>query len=77
MAQSIHISTARKILQSPDPVDLAFWTKDGHLIELKDCVALRYNFRAGTHNVKVLSSREIRTIRDVCLYKIHDMTIFL
>lgn len=77
MAQSIHISTARKMLESPDPVDLEFWTKDGHLIALKDCVALRYDFRAGTHNIKVLSSQQIRTIRDVCLYKINDMTIFL
>ena len=77
MAKSIHISTARKILRSPDPVDLEFWTKDGSLVTLKDCVALSYDFRAGTHNIKVLSSRQIRTIRDVCLYRINDMTIYL
>ena len=77
MAKSIHISTARKILSSPDPVDLEFWTKDGSLVTLKDCVALSYDFRAGTHNIKVLSSRQIRTIRDVCLYRINDMTIYL
>ena len=77
MAKSIHISTARNILSSPDPVDLEFWTKEGSLVTLKDCVALSYNFRAGTHNIKVLSSRQIRTIRDVCLYRINDMTIYL
>lgn len=77
MAKSIHISTARKILDSPDPVDIEFWTKDGSLITLKDCVALSYNFRAGTHNIKLLASRQIRTIRDVCLYRINDMTIYL
>ena len=58
-------------------MDLEFWTKEGSLVTLKDCVALSYNFRAGTHNIKVLSSRQIRTIRDVCLYRINDMTIYL
>ena len=48
MAKYIHISTARHMLDKPDPVDLAFWTKDGSLIELKDCVPLSYNFRSGT-----------------------------
>lgn len=77
MAKYIHISTARHMLDKPDPVDLAFWTKDGALIELKDCVALSYNFRSGTHNIKLLASRQIRTIRDVCLYQINGLTIYL
>lgn len=65
------------MLDKPDPVDLSFWTRDGGLIELKDCVGLSYNFRAGTHNIKVLASRQIRTIRDVCLYQINGLTIYL
>ena len=77
MAQSIHISTARKMLDAGDPVDISFWAKDGELISLHDVVGLTYNFRNGTRNIKLLASRQIRTIRDVCLYKINDMTIFL
>jgi hypothetical protein len=77
MAHSIHISTARKMLDAGDPVDISFWTKDGELISLHDVVGLSYNFRSGTHNIKLLASRQIRTIRDICLYKINDMTIFL
>ena len=77
MAQSIHISTARKMLESGDPVDIAFWTKDGDLIELHDVVGLRYNFRSDTHNIKVLASRQIRTIRDVCIYQINGLTVYL
>ena len=42
MAQSIHISTARKMLESGDPVDIAFWTKDGDLIELGGTVLLEF-----------------------------------
>lgn len=65
------------MLESGDPVDITFWTKDGDLIELHDVVGLRYNFRAGTHNIKVLASRQIRTIRDVCIYKINGLTVYL
>lgn len=77
MAKSIHISTARKMLESGDPVDITFWTKDAELITLHDVVGLSYNFRSGTHNIKLLASRQIRTIRDVCLYKINGLTIYL
>jgi len=42
---SIHISTARKIIDSGDPIDLKVWKKDGSVMELKRCVGLRYNFR--------------------------------
>ena len=65
------------MLESGDPVDITFWTKDGELVTLLDVVGLRYNFRSGTHNIKVLASRQIRTIRDVCLYKINGLTVYL
>ena len=29
MASSIHISTLKKMLQSPDPVDIKLWTRSG------------------------------------------------
>ena len=65
------------MLESGDPVDITFWTKVGELVTLLDVVGLRYNFRSGTHNIKVLASRQIRTIRDVCLYKINGLTVYL
>ena len=33
MAQSIHISTLRKMLKAGDPVDLKVWTKTGEIQE--------------------------------------------
>ena len=29
--QSIHISTIRKMLQAPEPVDIKCWAKDGRI----------------------------------------------
>ena len=77
MAQAIHITTARKLIDSGVPVDIKVWAKDGRVIELRNCVGLRYNFRQGTRQVKILASRQIRTIRDVCIFEINNMTVYL
>ena len=34
--QSIHISTVRKMLQAPEPVDIKCWAKDGRILELNN-----------------------------------------
>ena len=46
--QSIHISTVRKMLQAPEPVDIKCWAKDGRILELNNVLPLRYNFYEGT-----------------------------
>lgn len=77
MARKIHISTARKVLDSGDPVDIKVWAKDGRVLNFKNCVSLRYNFRSGTRQIKLLASNQIRKIRDVCLFEINDLEVFL
>ena len=77
MTNSIHITTARKLIDSGDPVDLKAWKKDGSVMELRRCVGLRYNFRNGTRTVKILASREIRTVRDVCIFEVNGLSVFL
>lgn len=77
MAQAVHITTARKMIDSGDPVDLKVWAKDGRVLELRNCIGLRYNFRSGTRQVKLLTSRQIRTIRDVLMFEINGLTIYL
>ena len=51
MANSIHISTLRKMLKAGDPVDLKLWTKSGEIQEWKNCIPLRYNFYKGTRGM--------------------------
>lgn len=41
---SIHISTARKMMQAPEPVDIKCWAKDGRILCLNNVLPLRYNF---------------------------------
>ena len=75
--QTIHISTAKRILQAPEPVSLRCWAKDGRILELRDTIPLRYNFYEGTQQFKLLASRQIRTIRLACIFELNGMTVFL
>lgn len=77
MAQSIHISTARAILNAGDPMDLSVWKADGSILELKNCRSLRYNFYGGWRNIKLLSSGQCRRVRDCCIFRVNDMEVFL
>ena len=77
MAKAVHITTARKMIDSGDPVDLKVWAKDGRVLHLQNCIGLRYNFRSGTRQVKLLTSHQIRTIRDVLMFEINGLTIYL
>lgn len=77
MARAIHITTLRHMLLSGDPVDIKLWTKAGEIQEYKNCISLRYDFYKGTRRIKLLESREIRQVRDVCIFEINGLTVFL
>ena len=42
--QSIHISTLRKILSSPEPIDIRLWTRSGEIQSWHLCISLKYDF---------------------------------
>ncbi len=77
MAQSIHITTLRKMLKAGDPVDIKLWTKSGEIQEWRNCVPLRYDFYKGTRQMKVLDIRQIRQVRDVCIFEINGIPVHL
>lgn len=77
MANAIHITTAKKILDSHDPVSISFWTPKGEIQTYNDCISLRYNFYEGTRNVKLRPSNEIRKVRDVCIFRLNGMEVYL
>ena len=77
MAHSVHISTARQMLNSGDPVDLAIWKSDGSVLHLPNCISLRYDFYGGWRNVKVTASGAMRRVRDVCIFQINGLEVFL
>lgn len=75
--QAIHLSTARKMLQAPEPVDIKCWAKDGRILVLDNVLPLRYNFYEGTQQVKILKSNQIRTIRLCLIFEINGMSVYL
>lgn len=77
MARSIHISTARTMLNSGDPVDISVWKSDGSILELRNVISLRYAFYGCWRNVKILTSGECRKIRDCCIFRINGLEVFL
>lgn len=77
MSQSVHITTARQMLNSGDPVDISVWKSDGSILELRNVISLRYSFYGGWRNIKLLQSGEMRRIRDCCIFRINDMEVFI
>jgi hypothetical protein len=77
MADAIHISTARTMLNSGEPVSLKAWKRDGSIMSLVNCIGLQYDFRTGTRNVKILASGQIRKVRDVCIFEVNNLPVYL
>lgn len=75
--KSIHISQARKILDSGKPVRLKVVTSKGAIMAAENVVSLRYDFYNGTRTIKWLASGQIRAIRDVCIIGLDDFDVFL
>ena len=40
-------------------------------------IPLRYDFYKGVRRMKLLTSRQIRQVRDVCIFRINGMEVFL
>lgn len=77
MAQSIHISTMRKMLQAGEPVDLQLWTSKGEIQTWKNAIPLTQNFYAGTQRFRLRDSGQVRQARLVCIFSINDMVVRL
>ena len=70
MPHAIHITTLKRMLQFPEPVDIKLWTRSGEIQCWHRCISLRYDFYKGTRRMKLLESNEIRQLRDVCVFEI-------
>ena len=67
----------KRMLQSPEPVDLKLWTRSGGIQCWHRCISLRYDFYKGTRRMKLLGSNEIRQLRDVCVFEINGIEVFM
>lgn len=58
-------------------VDISVWRSDGSILELRNCISMRYNFYGGWRDVKIFSTGECRKIRDCCIFRVNDLEVFL
>ncbi len=75
--QSIHISTARKMLNRLEPIDIRLWTRSGEIQEWKRCISIKYEHYKGTRKMKLLDSNQIRQCRECCIFEINGMEVYL
>lgn len=74
---SIHVSQARAIMDSGEPFSVGVWTSRGEAQFHENVVSLRYDVRSGTRNLKFLSSGQIRRIRDVLIFEINSIEVYV
>lgn len=76
--KSIHLSTAKKILEAGQPCDLKVWkSSDASIIHYKNCICISTYVRGGSHKIKLLDSQQIRQVPDVLIFEINDMEVYL
>ncbi len=76
--EAIHIKDAVAMLKDGQPHRLRVWKlATGDILTYKDAVYMGSNERGGTITVHLLRSREIRTMRRICLFEIDNLKIYL
>lgn len=75
--QTIYINSARKILDSGAEVDLKLWElKTGNILVYNKVRCISSYFRGGTRKVR-LPNGQIREFRDVTLFEINGLEVYL
>ena len=41
------------------------------------CISLKYDFYKGTRRMKLLDSNQFRQLRDVCVFEVNDLVVFM
>jgi len=65
------------MLMRPEPVDLVVLTKEGRVLELNNCIGLKFDKYKGTRRIKMLTSGEIRTVRDILIMSINGCEVMI
>lgn len=84
MRKAIHRNEAFDMLADGKEHKLRLWklgTKDfaarGEILTYKRAVFVSRYVRGGTHKVRLVESGSVRAFRDICLFEIDDLKIYL
>lgn len=74
----IHIKDALRLLETHRPCNLKVWKMStGDILEYKGATCVGSYWRGGRHRVQLPNSGLIREFRDITLFEINGMEIFL
>jgi hypothetical protein len=74
----LHITQALELLRNGKPCELSVWkATTGDILEYRNVVFLGRDAKKGIVRIKLQTSRQIREFRDVCLFRINDMEVYL
>lgn len=74
----IHRNDALRMLETGQPCDLKVWKlSTGDIIEYKGVRCVGSHWRGGTHKIAIPRSTLLREFRDITLFEINGLEIFL
>lgn len=74
----IHLADAMALLADRQPHRLRLWKlSTGDILTYPHAVAIGSWTRAGLHRVRLEPSGEVRAFRDISLFEIDDMTVYI
>lgn len=74
----IHMKDALRLLETGQPCTLRLWKMStGDILTYRDARCISAYWRGGTHKVKLPVSNLIREFRDITLFEINGMEIYL
>jgi hypothetical protein len=78
MARKLHITQAIELIREGKPCELKVWKgTTGEILEYRNAVFQGRDYRHGTVRIRLQTSHQIREFRDVCVFSINGMEVYL
>lgn len=78
MLKAIHHNDAMRLLESGEPCNLRLWKiSTGDILEYKGVRCVGGHWRGGTHLLRMPNSNLLRRCRDITVFEINGMKIFM
>ena len=76
--KSIHKRDAMRLLEDSQPHTIKVWKlSKGDILTYKDCICHSADRRRGTHKIRVPLSGVLREFRDITLFEIDGLSVYL
>ena len=76
--KSIHKRDAMRLLEDRQPHTIKVWKlSTGDILTYKDCICHSADRRLGTHKIHVPLSGVLREFRDITLFEIDELSVYL